>query len=220
VVAWGIAAIALAGVAMTAALALSIEVLTTGLALGALLLSYALALRGSWWRGAPLARHAQHAPAALAPLLLASAPALAVMAVRGPDFFWFLFWTGDAFRTAAFAVAAGLGLWTLGSSHALGWRVGGGPSFATGSLLIATGCTLLVLSALLPDLATTLAALDEPLQLLPMRPAIIHGITEYAGVSPVVAWLPSAAGTLLLTSGALLRAAGPHWGVRAVFRRS
>jgi hypothetical protein len=205
--AWLLGAAVIAVVALTISLVFSIEARAVVMGTALLLSSYAVALRGSW-RGARHAGRARHAPASVGPLLLAAVPALAAMAVRGPDYLWLRFWTDDAFRAGAFALMTTAGLWTLASSHALGRRVGGRPSFATGSLLVAGGAAVLVLSAMLPDLQGTLAALDDPLNLLPMRPAIIHGITEYAGVSRAVVWIPTATGALLMLAGAVLRGMG------------
>ena len=207
--AWGIAGAVTAVAALTVALVLPAGSTRIAAGSGAVLLSFAAPL---WWSWRSVrhegSRHAVHAPALLGPLVWAAVPPLAVVALRGPDYFWFLFWSEGLFRTATFAVPLALAIWTLASSHALGRRVGGLHSFAGGSLLLAAGCALLVLSGLLPDLAGILAALDEPLHLLPMRPAIINGITHYAGVPPWSAWVPGGVGVMLMAGGLALRWAG------------
>jgi hypothetical protein len=146
------------------------------------------------------------ASSTLGPLLLGSALVLSVIAIRGPDYFWFLFWSEIGFRTAVFGTAIALGLWAIASSHWMGHALSGGRTwFAGGSVLAAGGVMLLVLSGLLPDLEGTLAALDDPFQLLPMRRAIINGITHYAGVPGDSRLAPALLGGALLLVGLTVR---------------
>jgi hypothetical protein len=179
-----------------------------GVGLAVLVFTYTLvlarALNGRW-----RPRNARtQAAAAVGPLLLAAVPVLSVVPFRGPDYFWFLFWTEDAFRVGFFAAAAASILWSLASSYGVGHRLSGCRSFAAGSVLVASGVTLVVLSVLLPDLETTLRALDEPLHLLPMTTAIVNGVTHYGGVPDAVLRIPGMAGLALVVAGFALRRLG------------
>jgi hypothetical protein len=142
-------------------------------------------------------------------MFLVSTLVLAVTAVRGPDYFWFLFWSGAAFRAALFTVLIGLGLWAVASSHWMGYVLSGGRNrLAGGSVLAAIGLTLVLVSALMPDLEGTLAALDDPFQLLPMRRAIINGIIHYAGLPERTLLVPALLGVGLFLLGVTVRGRG------------
>ena len=202
---WLLAGVILAGAVACVTLLLASP---TAVALGvsALGLGYMATLARSWRAGGAGSTPWAEAPAALGPGLLAALLILSVTAVRGPDYFWFLFWTREAFRAVLFAVVIGMGLWAVVSSHWTGHALSGGRGwFAGGSVLTAAGLMLLVLSGLLPDLEGTLAALDDPFQLLPMRRAIINGITHYAGVSGSALFTPGVVGGGLLLLGLVMR---------------
>lgn len=205
---WLLALTVVVILALTAALTFMVDPLPVLAATAALIAAWVLTLRGAWSGFRGDAQLAPYAPASVGPLVLATIPVLATLAVRGPDYLWYRFWTGDGFRTLGLAVVATGVFWALASAHALGRRVGGGIRFATGSLLVSVGGALLVLTAMLPDVHATLAALDHPLNLLPMRPAIIHGITQYAGLRGAVLWLPDATGGALIVLGVLLGTLG------------
>ncbi len=200
--------------ATVTAAALSIPVLLLagsvplGVGLAALVLIYTIALvRGLTgpWRGD--AGHREVATP-LAALLLSAAFVLPVIAFRGPDYFWLLFWSEDPFRATLFAVATASVLWSLAWSYGVAHSVSGCPSFAAGTVLAASGTTLLVLSALLPDMETTLTALDEPFHLFPMTTAIVNGVTHYAGLPDVVLRIPGMVGLGFVVAGFGLRRRG------------
>ena len=203
---------ALAGMVATTALVtvslLLAGTMAVGVGVAALVLCYTVALArsldGPWRRK----DHHVQASAALGPLLLASALILSVIAFRGPDYFWFLFWTADAFRAGLFGATAVLALWALVSSHRIGHRLSGHPSFAAGSVLMASGLMLLVLSGLLPDIEVALAALDHPFHLLPMTRAIINGVTHYGAVPDLALRVPGVIGVALIAGGYGLRLRG------------
>jgi hypothetical protein len=195
----GAAAAALAALCLsTALLAPSPKV---ALGVTALAACFALALRASWNLSVtPLAGRA-HASASLGPLLLLAAAVCGIVGVRGPDYFWYLFWTEDGIRSTLFGTGAALLAWCLVASFRLALEVSRRPAFAGGSVLLAGGCTLFALTLLLPDIQGTLAALDDPLHLLPMRPAIINGVTQYAGVSDLALRVPAIVGVGLMLLG-------------------
>lgn len=204
---WAVAGLVATTVLVTTSLLLAGPV-TVGVGVAALALTYmvvlAWSLRVPWRRQTP----AVQASAALGPLLPAAALVLSVIAFRGPDYFWFLFWTSDAFRAGLLGAMIALALWALVSSHRIGHRLTGRPSFAAGSVLMASGVMLLVLSGLLPPIEITLAALDEPLQLLPMTRAIINGVTHYGAVSDLALRVPGIMGVALIAGGVGLRHRG------------
>lgn len=184
-----------------------------------LLIVYAAALATSWNRSRSGRAGRGLAPAALGPLLVASLLMLAVIGVRGPDYFWLLFWTEDHFRTLLFGAVLAVALWTLLASYRAGVVLGGRRTFAAGSVLLATGFMLFVLVVVLPDLQGTLAALDDPLHLLPMRRALINGVTHYAGVSDLAMRVPGAIGGAMMLLGAGLTRIGAAETPRPSFRR-
>ncbi len=205
---WWAALVALTGVAGAASLALSRGPAPVGAGLGAMLAVYALALP-AWWHGDGHPRlelpRTTRAPAAVAPLLLATLLPLGTMALRGPDRFWLLFWTNGLFQAltlAGFIVAL---LWTLTASHVLGRRVVRRKRVGTGGVLVAAGCALLLAAVLLPGTAALLGALDEPFQLVPMRRAIISAVMHYQGVPAALGAYPGALGGVLVATGVLLR---------------
>ncbi len=131
------------------------------------------------WRGGASRSHTPDT-AALAPLLLVAAVLLAVMAIRGPQYFWFLFWTADVLRAVFLVMVAWLVLWTLTAlllsepttsirHHAS--RAGG--------LLAALALTLTVLATVLPGFGQFLHILDEQLVVLPMTFSVQALLAEY-----------------------------------------
>jgi len=202
---WVVSGIVLTGAVASVALLLASPA-AVGLGVLGLALSYSLALARSWRVTRSGRTPWAESPAALGPLLLVAALVLSVTAVRGPDYFWFLFWSDGALRTGLFAVVIALGVWAIASSHWLGRALSGGRGwFAGGSVMMAAGLVLLVLTGILPDLEGALTALDEPLNLLPMRRAIVSAITHYAGVSNVTLDAPAVLGAAILILGLLVR---------------
>lgn len=145
--------------------------------------------------------------AALWPLLAVVLPPLALMAVRGPDLVWFLFW-GDLESRALLlalipATVLGMGAAAVQAGAA---RKHLPTDVLWGRLLLATGTVLVLLGIALPDLATLLSTLDDPLSFLPMRLALIVAVTAYAGVPTWITMVPGTVGGVSLLLGlALLR---------------
>ncbi|MEX2471268.1 MAG: hypothetical protein WEA34_03765 [Gemmatimonadota bacterium] len=197
---WSHAGVVAGAVFFTAAL-LFPGSLSLGVGVAALVLTFsatlALSLRGPWRGDGP---HPEVA-ASVGPLLSLAALVLSVIAVRGPDYFWLRFWMTDPLRVGLFAAAIASMSWSLVSSYGIGHRVSGCRLFAAGSVLVASGTTLVGLSVVLPDIETTLTALDEPFRLLPMTTAIVNGVTHYAGVPDMVLRIPGIFGFVLLVAG-------------------
>jgi hypothetical protein len=196
-----------AGVLATLAVLLLLTGRSWAVSLGAagLLATYAAALAASWRGPRGERRGWRTAPVTLLPATGAATLFLAVIAIRGPDYWWFLFWTHDAFRAATLGALLATTCWVLMVSYRAGVIVTRSRPHAAAGVLLAGGLVLLALTILLPDLEGTLTALDEPLQLIPMRRAIINGVTHYAGVSEVAIRLPGAVGIVMMLTGAGLR---------------
>jgi hypothetical protein len=148
--------------------------------------------------------------AGAAPLLVAVAAVLAVVAVRGPDLFWTVVWTDDLLRGLLVSVACTAAVWTLLATGLRSVRTRGRGTVATaGGTLVVVGGTLLALALLLPEAERALVALDDPMMILPMTRAIVNGITVYAGIPDVTGWLPAGAGIALVAVGLLVRRGRP-----------
>ena len=176
-----------------------------------------LALTWSWWDarvGVARGRRSGPAPAIdrdawtralLWPLFVAVLPPLALMAIRGPELVWFLFWSDTVVRALLLALIPATVL-AMGAV-ALQWgseRRHLPVDVLWGRLLLAGGTVLVLLGLALPDLPSLLATLDDPLSFLPMRLALIVAVTAYAGVPTWITLLPGAAGVGALLLGALL----------------
>ncbi|MEX2468100.1 MAG: hypothetical protein WD995_14410, partial [Gemmatimonadota bacterium] len=199
--------IALVAAAVTAGAAAAVlpDAGTFAVAVFALVLVYALAIPAGLSRSWAGALDRGVGVAAVGPLVLLAALPLGVTAMRGPDHFWFLFWTADALRALLFGTAISTGLWVLLATHVMGVRSTGSRVLSASALCLATGGVLVLLSALLPDLEGLLRALDEPLGVFPMTHAIVNAVTHYAGTPGWVVWTPGILGAVLILAGLTLR---------------
>ena len=143
--------------------------------------------------------------AVLWPLCIAALPPLALMAIRGPDLVWFLFWSDPGTQALLLALIPATVLGMGAAALHVGEARRHLPLDALwGRLLLAVGATLVLLGLALPDLATLLSTLDDPLSFLPMRLALIVAVTAYAGIPTWITLLPGAAGVAVLVVGAVL----------------
>ncbi|MCY1137166.1 hypothetical protein OWR29_04085 [Actinoplanes sp. Pm04-4] len=140
--------------------------------------------------------------------LLRSVLLLGVLAVRGPGYYWFGFWTNPAARSAYVIVGFALFAWlfvALGSAlrHQYGWprrRV-------TGAVLLTAGLPTLALGLLVwvVSLETALTTWNDQLALLPWGLHRILGMVTYLGIPPhLPIWL-TAFGAIAAATGAALR---------------
>ena len=143
--------------------------------------------------------------AGLTPLALLAPLPLLVLAVRGRDYLWYLFWSSDGFRAALLGVGAAVVLVTLLSCYRVAARMTTRRDRAATGTALATGFGLILLTALLPDLEGTLSALDDPLGIFPMTHAIINAVTHYGDTPDWVLWAPAAVGAVLVTTSVLVR---------------
>jgi hypothetical protein len=160
------------------------------------------------WNGPRRASRDGAVSAALAPVVIASAPFLAVIAVRGPLYFWFRFWTDLSFRWVFLAQAVFVAGWLLFGAYAAGRSLTrrSGPA-VVGTLLLAAGATLMFAAIALPGLPRLLTALDSPLAVVPMRTSVITGIFTYFRVPIELPWFVLVLGVVTGLVGLMLQKA-------------
>jgi hypothetical protein len=138
-----------------------------------------------------------------APLLIAMLLPLAVMAVRGPGYFWFQFWTSDVFRMAVIVITVGVWVWFFGVQYA-SMRRSGRPRFAaTGYLLLTVGLPLVLIGGTMyaVGLERALTVINDELVILPLGLSRILGISTHLNI-PL--YLPAS----ILSIGALAASGG------------
>jgi MFS family permease len=147
--------------------------------------------------------------AVAAALVVATAVPLLPVAIRGPGYFWFQFWTSDTFRvllvTGGFAAAG----WVAVVAHgALRSACGCGAAGAAGRLMIAYGVPLVCLGALLQGvgLERALTLVNNQLAVLPMGLSVILGITTHLDIPLALPAYLVAAGAVLSLLGFVVRA--------------
>jgi hypothetical protein len=128
---------------------------------------------------------ARTAIALLAPRLILMAIFLALAAVRGPQYFWYLFWTSDLFRTVFLSVVLMLVVRKVHIYVVLVRKWG--RRSAAGSLALVTmaaGIQWLAAGALLYlfGLEKSITLLNNELLILPAGLSKIMGITTHLGI--------------------------------------
>ncbi|MET0974426.1 MAG: hypothetical protein ABWX82_01995 [Leifsonia sp.] len=130
---------------------------------------------------------------------------LAVLAVRGPGFYWFGFWTEPVSRSIYITVAFALFAWVL---IAVGWSLCGqiGGRRATGAVLGASGLVLAVLGGYvgLVGLEQALTTWNDQMALLPWGLSRILGLTVYLEIPASTPWYAAVLGAVLVIGGLLL----------------
>jgi hypothetical protein len=171
----------------------------------------------NWRRTRPL--QMQWLAALAASLLLPTALLTAVVAVRGPSFFWLNFWTNAAGRTLFVTLNVAAIAWMFFVLYAV-QRASLGRSVlgALGNLSLAVGA-LFVALGLAPSLAgleKTLTAINDEMAVLPLGLSRILGITTHLGIPPELPIYLMAIGALFLSFGGLLL--GAAWLIRRTAR--
>ena len=145
------------------------------------------------------------------PLLAVTAVLVAVLAVRGPGYFWLGFWTSPAFRTGFTVVSVALLVWLASAVIATLRDVTGCRTrAAVGGLLIATGATIAAVGAVpgVAGLERMLTGLNDELAVLPLGLSRILGITVHLDIPTALPGYLVAAGAVLVVAGWLLRWGG------------
>ncbi|MEU4565330.1 hypothetical protein [Micromonospora sp. NPDC023956] len=139
--------------------------------------------------------------------LLRSVLLLAVLAGRGPGWYWFAFWTAPALRTVYVTVAVAAFCWLfVATAVVLRDRYGLWRRSAVGLTLTAAGVPLGVLSGLVavvgPERALTVW--NDQMALLPWGLSRILGITVHLGIPTGLPGYAAVAGAALAAVGLLL----------------
>jgi hypothetical protein len=139
--------------------------------------------------------------------LLRTVLLLAVLAVRGPGYYWFQFWTEAGRRTVYVTVAVAAFLAVFVVAHQV-LRAGYGMSRrrAGGRLLIATGVPLAVLGGIIAmiGLEHALTVWNDQLALLPWGLARILGFTVYLSIPTSIPLVVAIAGGVAIVLGVVL----------------
>jgi hypothetical protein len=145
-----------------------------------------------------------------APMLLTTLLPLAVTAVRGPGYFWFLFWTSDAFRSIVIVVMLSTWAFFFVCQYAAERARGASAVGAGGRLLMMVGLPLVVVGAAasLSGLESALTMLNDELVVLPLGLSRILGITTHlniplslGGYAVIAGGLAGAMGLVMMVFG-------------------
>ena len=162
--------------------------------MGWVVLVAAVAATRSWWV----------ATAVAGAVTLRSILLLAVLSIRGPGGYWFVFWAEPGWRTAYVVVAFTLFGWVLAC---LVWSLTAvvGRRRAAAACLGVVGATLLAVGGLLAlvGLEDAMTTWNDQLALLPWGLSRILGITVYLGIPTALPWYVLGAGAVL-AGGALV----------------
>ncbi|WP_367130745.1 hypothetical protein [Saccharothrix sp. HUAS TT1] len=138
-------------------------------------------------------------------VLVRSVLLLGVLAVRGPGYYWFEFWTDPAARAVYVAVAFAAFAGTFVAAYAA-LRDGLGRAAAAGRVLAAVGAPLAALGALVTALGLdrALTAWNDQLALLPWGLSRILGISAHLGIPTALPVYALVAGAVAVSVGAVL----------------
>ncbi|GID91483.1 hypothetical protein ACFQFC_10185 [Amorphoplanes digitatis] len=137
--------------------------------------------------------------------LLRTVLLLAVLAVRGPGYYWFQFWTNPAARTAYVIIAFGSFAWLfVATGSVLRARYGRSSRRAAGGVLLAAGAPVLALGVLIWSLGLerSLSAWNDQMALLPWGLHRILGIVTFLGIPPALPVWIAVTGAVLTVAGA------------------
>jgi hypothetical protein len=141
------------------------------------------------------------------PLLAITAVLVAVLAVRGPGFFWLRFWTSAGFRTWFTTLSVALLVWLI-YAVVVTLRAASGrrTPAAIGGLLAAVGTTIAAIGAVpgVAGLERMLTGLNDELAVLPLGLSRILGITVHLDIPTALPGYLVAVGGVLVGGGALL----------------
>jgi hypothetical protein len=145
--------------------------------------------------------------ATLSPLLLVNIILSGIISIRGPSFFFFLFWVDPAFRTVLLATIMGVVGWLLfGFFLIIVDSLEIRKIVVLGRFIILTGVLLVVIGGVITLLGfeTVVAAANRELLLLPFGMAIYLEITTQLGLSGSLPLEIALAGLALIILGIVL----------------
>ncbi|WP_230860112.1 hypothetical protein [Actinoplanes aureus] len=143
--------------------------------------------------------------------LLRTVLLLAVLAIRGPGYYWFQFWTNPGARTAYVIVSFASFAWLfVATASVLRARYAWSRRRASGAVLLAAGATVLAVGALIwaVGLESALSAWNDQMALLPWGLHRILGIVTFLGIPPALPVWITGTGVVLTILGVI--------GIRAV----
>jgi hypothetical protein len=136
--------------------------------------------------------------------LLRTVLLLAALAVRGPGYYWFQFWTNPAARTAYVIIAFGSFAWLfVATGSVLRTRYGWSRRRTAGGVALAAGGPVLALGALVWSLGLerSLSAWNDQMALLPWGLHRILGLVTFLGIPPALPIWITVAGAVLSIMG-------------------
>ena len=146
--------------------------------------------------------------AVLVPFLYINFLFMAVVGIRGPLFFWFLFWTSSTFRIIFISLTTAALAWIFFVVYACSRTVPSmSPTKAAGNILIAIGSVFVIhgLFSSLISLESCLTGLNNELAFLPLGLSKILGITTHLNIPQNVPFFLAGFGAVLLIGGGIMR---------------
>jgi hypothetical protein len=146
--------------------------------------------------------------AVAAPLLCCTFLCMSVVALRGPLFFWYLFWISPTFRFVFVALAGACLVWTAISLFQTSRRVYKLSILsASGNIFVALGAVCVIHGLLVGALGfeEILTTLNNEMAVLPLSLSKVLGITTHLNIDPHAPFHLSAFGCFIGTCGWLMR---------------
>lgn len=156
-------------------------------------------------RNTPAARASLQAAAA-GPLLVLLALVMTVVSIRGPLYFWYMFWASPLFRVLGLGLGIACVLWMFSALYAVSRHLGMAPLSAIGMLSVSVGGVLLFngLTAGVIGLEAFATGLNSDLSILPLSLSKILGITTHLNIDPGLPRSAGAGGAALVLGGWML----------------
>jgi len=139
--------------------------------------------------------------------LLRTVLLLAVLAIRGPGYYWFQFWTNPAGRTAYVTIAFASFAWLFVATWSvLRTQYGWSRRRTAGGVVLAAGVPVLALGALVWSLGLerSLSAWNDQMALLPWGLHRILGVVTFLGIPPALPVWIIVTGAVLSIVGAVV----------------
>jgi hypothetical protein len=137
-------------------------------------------------------------------LLILTSLLMGVVSVRGPLFFWYLFWTNPWFRFSFFSLSIFLLLWLLFTLFTRGKNLLNHTALlAGGSLVVALGGVCVVIGSLaaLVGLESCLTAINNEMAFLPLSLSKVLGIATHLNISAELPIRVAGVGVVLIIGG-------------------
>jgi hypothetical protein len=142
------------------------------------------------------------------PLLCSALLFMIVASVRGPLFFWYLFWTSSTFRLLALSITFSFLFWMFAvvfeTTRALPTM---SAAIAAGNLFVAIGAVFIMNGLFfgLVGLEHCLTVLNNEMAILPPVLSKVLGITTHLNINPNIPYYLAGIGFLLVPVGVIIR---------------